>query len=350
MIFKKIDAVVNCTNHALVFSFIILTIIFTSCESSHTEPSFYFWRTKAVLSHPEKTALKEYNIKILYVRLFDVEIDPLTDTPKPLGVTDSIETLGKTISLIPVIFITNRTFLNLNKRQSSELAQNVLKKVDGLCTRYNELQIDCDWSDKTRQQYFNFLKSLKTLLSKQKKLTATIRLHQIKYPFKTGVPPVDGGMLMFYNVGNIKDITGSNSIFDVLTAQKYTPYISKYALPLDAALPIFRWCVHYKSGTVKNMITKKNLPLLSDTGLFENDNNTHLFKVKTSFLKYGIYYEKGDILKYEAVEENTLLEAARLLKQNLKPGNRRIVFFDLDELNLNYYDKKTLETIFNTFN
>jgi hypothetical protein len=333
----------------LALAWISISVLLPSCQTSSVEPSFYYWRTKAVLSSGETAALKTFHVKHLYVRFFDVDIKEEQGKPEPLGVVDSLERLPKQLSVIPVVFITNRTFLRL--KQDTEviaLARNVLKKINSLRASYPELQIDCDWSDKTKVRYFLFLETLKKQLSKSVKLTATIRLHQIKYPVRTGVPPVDGGMLMFYNMGKLEDTEAPNSIFEAGTASAYTPYLRSYALHLDVALPIFRWYVHYRNGVVKGLIVKKRLPDISDTSYFYRDAKSP-YTVKKSGVLHGVSYEAGDVLKFEALDDEALLEAAALLQKNLPDEHRRLVLYELDDFNLNYYESKTLQQVYSSF-
>ncbi len=331
------------------FGFFIFFAGFLSCNTYKSEPSFYFWRTNAALSSKEKETIAHHNIRVLYVRFFDVDIPPGLQKPQPLGVIDSLELIPNTVSVIPVVYITNHTFLNLKNPQVIELAANVVKKVKGLQKNYKELQIDCDWSEKTKEVYFAFLREVKKLSGNTVWLTATVRLHQIKYPVRSGVPPVNGGMLMFYNMGNIHNLQGPNSIFDAGIAAKYTNYIKDYALHLDVALPIFKWCILYRNEKVIGLITKNRLPQTHDTTYFSAEKNS-IFKVKKPQLINGVYYKTNDILKYETLNDEELLKAAELLKKSLSPDNRRIVLYDLDELNINYYETETIETVFSTFN
>jgi hypothetical protein len=328
----------------------MISVLLLSCKKPATEPSFYFWRTTASLSAGEKKALEELRVHTLYLRFFDVDVPNENGQAQPLGVIDSLELLPKNLSLVPVIYITNRTFTRLKTEGAvTELADKILKKINALHSTYNELQIDCDWSEKTREHYFLFLKELKKQLPASTKITATIRLHQVKYPERTGVPPVDGGMLMFYNMGNLHNSEGSNSIFDVATASAYTAHIKRYKLHLDAALPIFRWVVHYRNGTLKGLISKKQLPELKDTSYFYSTKGSTLFSVRRSGIMHGVSYEEGDVLKYEALNETELLEAAELLQKNLYEENRKLILYDLDDININYYDINTLQKIYSTF-
>ena len=66
-----------------------------------------------------------------------------------------------------------------------------------------EIQLDCDWNSSTQKKYFNLIEEMKLYPTWENIVwSATIRLHQLKYPKQTGVPPVNKGVLMFYNMGN----------------------------------------------------------------------------------------------------------------------------------------------------
>lgn len=341
-----------------------LSIFFVSCKKTNIETSFYYWKTKFHLSQTEKNTLQELHVRSLYVRFFDVDIDPDAQEPIPVGVIDGFDSLYKNTNIIPVVFVTNRTFLNLGKASISKLANNIIKKINSIQNNYSELQFDCDWSGKTKENYFFFLEEVKKIISKDIKLTCTIRLHQVKYTFKTGVPPVNRGMLMFYNMGDLGDMNGENSIYNTKVAERYISFLKTYELPLDVALPIFKWYVHYRNSSVIGLITKSETPKINDTTNFSAFANSPLekgdkgidsknitkFNVKTDHLENGIFYKKDDFLKYENISKEQLIEAAELLQQNLKKENRKIIFYDLDENNINYYDKETFTKINTIFN
>lgn len=339
----------HCLGVKISINIALLSILF-SCSQKHVaEPSFYFWRTTANLSPIEKQALDQHHVKTVYVRLFDVDAETDRD-PSPLAVIDSIDDIPELVEIIPVVFITNRTFMKSSDKEAISLADNILRKVNSILPTYTEIQIDCDWSEGTRNNYFAFLKQLKTQLGTQIILSTTIRLHQVKYPQKTGVPPADRGMLMFYNMGKIADANETNSIFDKKTAQRYTASIGTYELPLDVALPIFRWYVHLRNGKVQGLISKKQFPDINNSRYFSPVKNNTIFKVKEDWLEQGVYYQKNDVLRLEVLDDATLMEAAEMLLKELPAGHRRVVLYDLDEININNYEAKTLENVFSVFN
>ena len=296
----------------------------------------------------EKTALRQLEVKEMFVRFFDVDVSEETKKPQPLGVLDQADSIAIECKIIPVVFITNRTFLKLTKTEVQELAANIFKKVNSIHENYDELQIDCDWSGTTRENYFFFLKEMKKLLS-GKRLSCTIRLHQVKYPIRSGVPEVDRGMLMFYNMGNVSDVDEVNSIYDPSNAKKYTSYIKSYALPLDVALPVFKWLVHYRNGKLEGLITKHQMPDISNSDFIRTENSA-TFKVVNDHLERDVFYAKGDVLRLEELTAVQLKDAALLLHSNLPVENRRVVLYDLDGLNLNNYEIETIEEVFSVFN
>jgi len=331
-------------------SYLVVSLLFLACSKYKTEPSFYYWRTSAKLSNTEQNTLSQHAVKTIYMRFFDVDITPETNKPIPVGVIDSVSQFSKQLQIVPVVFITNRTFLNSSDTESLQLAKKVLDKINSLYKTYSELQIDCDWSEKTREKYFLFLQELNKLLPPSCSLSSTIRLHQIKYPNITGVPPVKRGMLMFYNIGNVSNVNEVNSIFNEKIAKKYTAYIKNYELPLDVALPIFRWYVHYRNGKLLSIISKQQMIALTNSRLFTlNKNNTN-FKIQNDTLLDNLFLKKGDELRFEAIDDESLIKAAKLLNDNLNKENRRVVLYDLDEINIKYYDDNTFEKVFTVFN
>ena len=189
-------------------------MLLASCTQRSKSISFYYWRTSFRTDSAEQEALHTNAVQTLYVRYFDVDFLPADSTPKAIAPltpgTGSINAL-----VIPVIYIKNRALQRLEPAGIKDLC----KKIYGLATAVSlsinktpaEIQFDCDWTETTRDKYFLLLQQYK-MLSKQI-IAATIRLHQVKYLVQTGVPPVNHGILMYYNMGNI-DAGTTNSIYE----------------------------------------------------------------------------------------------------------------------------------------
>ena len=101
-----------------------------------------------------------------------------------------------------------------------------------------EIQIDCDYTARSRMFYYQFLEEVrKEVKAHGMRLSTTIRLHQLSMK----VPPVDYGVLMLYNTGHPMKFMEHNPILDIRDVAPYLRYLEDYDLPLAAAYPVFLW-------------------------------------------------------------------------------------------------------------
>ncbi|HEX3306919.1 MAG TPA: hypothetical protein VHS32_11785, partial [Streptosporangiaceae bacterium] len=225
-----------------------------------TKRAFYYWRTTLQLSAIETQALADLAIDRLYLRLFDVDWSEGDQAARPLGVlTGGAGVIPAAIEVVPVVFVRNRVLRRIDAADVPFLAEEVWRAVTGamqrLGRRAGEVQLDCDWTDSTRDRYFALLTVLgERARTAKTTLTATVRLHQIKYRERTGVPPVGRGMLMLYNMGRIDADQATNAIYDDAIAQDYLGRAGDYPLPLDVALPIWTWVVHVRGTQVEGLL------------------------------------------------------------------------------------------------
>lgn len=317
--------------------------------------AFYYWKTTWTTSAQIDRALAEHKIGKLYMRFFDVEWDTVSDYPKPVSPLIFNSPLPQTTKIIPVVYITNAVFLKLPSDQTYKLADQIWNKVSSMALEKNlvfkELQIDCDWSDHSRERYFQFATALKEKMKKEKILvSSTIRLHQIKYFERTGIPPVDRGMLMFYNFGRIQADSNRSSIFNEADAKKYSTYIKNYPMPLDLSLPVFSWLVHSRDGKVIGLLERMDIEDFKKVASFEIKDD-HRFIAKSSFFYHGIYYREGDMLLLEESNPEITNQAATLALDGAARVSpyQTVAFFDLDERNLNHYANNEINQMFGRF-
>ena len=89
----------------VVFVFLVLM---SSCqEKPKNAVSFYFWKTKFLLSSEEEKVLSENNVKKLYVRYFDVALQ--NNLAFPVAPIKFEKKIIKQ-EIIPTIFIKNEVF------------------------------------------------------------------------------------------------------------------------------------------------------------------------------------------------------------------------------------------------
>lgn len=315
--------------------------------------SFYYWKSVYNLFSYEEKLLDTLQIKRLYVKYFDVDWDNDLGQPIPLATVRFVTSCNKEREIIPTIYLTNNTLLNLKTEQIAELTVKIATRITQINNENNidckEIQFDCDWTEKTRSKYFLLLEKIRDFFPKKKYLlSATIRLHQVKYYLKTGVPPVDRGMLMFYNVGKVNDTTIENSIFNSDDASKYVEYVKDYLLPLDVALPVFTWGVHLRDGEVISLVNNLKTEDVLKNSLFRNVSDSK-YKANDGFFFRGEYFIKGDILRMEEITPEICNNAINLLLPNLKNSNFTVVFYHFDSSNTSRYEIKDFENLYNRF-
>ncbi len=338
-------------NRLLFFAFLILFSC-TSKSKRDIHRGFYFWKSKFQLNEKDQEKLHSLKANKIYVKFFDVDWNVASAKPIPVAVVQPEGILDTTFQIVPTIFITNNTFEKGDEFQLNNLSYNVYNKIVGMQNcfprkiKINEIQIDCDWNDATGEKYFNFLKYFKRLSGPDKKISTTIRLHQIKYFEKTGVPPVDRGMLMFYNMGNVNFNFPANSIYNKEDALKYLESIKNYPLPLDIALPIFSWAAIYRDEKLVQLIRDFDKNLYGNKALVEIEKN--IFKASQIIDLKSAVIKKGDIVKFEIMDPSSTLEAAQLIEKHSK-DSISVVLFDYNNLNFNRYNDASLENIFDTF-
>lgn len=304
--------------------------------------SFYYWKTILDLNKSDIELMNQNGVQKIYVRYFDVvKKDNLIIPDAKIKVKKRAEN----INIIPVVYIKNEVFEKITPSELDTLIKNISGLISEISNKNkitsSEIQFDCDWTEKTKKNYFAFLSTYQ--IKTKQKCSVTIRLHQIKYIEKTGIPPVDKGILMYYNMGRLS-AGNENSIYQKEVAHKYISYLKRYPMKLDLALPIFSWGLQIRNNQVMGLLNKMN------TRNFENDTNficlsANHYRTKNPNFKSGYYFRKSDYIKIERVTENELLSMASDLSENLgnKPGE--ILFYDLDSVNYVQYQKDIFQKV-----
>ncbi len=342
---------------ALLFLLLFALSLLYSCSSApkkQVDRAFYFWRTVFDLSASDQQALLRQGINRLYTRFFDVLPDPSTLKPNPVQDIRFIKPVDSRLEIVPVVFIANDALLHLDDSVVLTLAREIVHRIFQLQNRQQgqhlqEIQIDCDWTPSTRERYFDLLSSIRARLKKEKIiLSATIRLHQVKYYERTGVPPVDRGMLMFYNMGKLEDLRTANSIYDAHTAACYLYNFSTYPLPLDVALPCFSWAVVIAAGHVSRLVTE-GLDVPPDTvkGLERTDANH--FKVIRETKLWNGYLHPGESIRLEKVDAALCKDAALQIAPYLHAKSLHVAIYHLKKNQINADEKQAFERIYHCF-
>jgi hypothetical protein len=335
------------------FCFLFLLFAF-SCnndpaEGIVAEPSFYHWKSVFNPSSAEFKMLKGQHVKTLYLRFFDVSWDEDAMQPLPIAqvrIPDTSIFNREQLNIVPTVFITNECIQQIKMEQCEPLAANILSLINGIIKINSiqavaEVQIDCDWTASTKEKYFLLLQALQKKDS-SRLYSATIRLFQVKYANKTGVPPVKKGLLMCYNMGNLKNPAINNSILDIEELKKYTGRLDKYPLPLDVAFPLFSWHVLVRNNEYAGLlrdIDSQELKRISS-------QNKNRFTILADTNWQNNYLKKGDVLRYENSSYADIMQAAAIVKEKLGNKNCRLSLYHLDSLILKKYTSDEIENIF----
>lgn len=327
--------------------------IFLGCreqkEKRTIEPALYYWKSVFNISNYELQKLDSLKVKTLYIKFFDVDWDDAAMQPVPVAKIKFADTVFAAYNIIPVIFITNNCIQRLDTSQTKPLAEKIMQLINQFIAAHNlkkipELQFDCDWTAATKEKYFLLLAHLKKIAPKLA-VSATIRLHQIKFLSKTGVPPVNKGLLMCYNMGNLKNPVTGNSIIETEELKKYTTSLSSYPLPLDVALPLFEWKVLFRNNVYSGLIQNLDNTLLTPAVALQNSNRFTILKDTTI---NGYDFKKGDVLRDEQSSYKEILSTASVISSQLQNTSLRVSLYHLDSVILKKYTLHELETVYSS--
>lgn len=337
---------------------IFILFSFQSCKKNEAKSvSFYHWKTKYSIGESEQGLLKKANSEKLYLRFFDLVYSQEENRVLPtatiqIAETDSVHSL----QIIPVIYITNEVFQkDKDSAQIKFIANQTLKKILRLKEKhfkenveFPEIQIDCDWTVSTKEAYFSFLEALQKseelihFAVNPMRFSATIRLHQVKFPEKTGIPPVDEGTIMFYNVGDLGSMDETNSILNIEKTASYLSRLQEYPLQYNVALPLFGWGVLYRDKKLVGILSDINEEQLQQN--FTRTEDNWLVATEDTYINGNFIY-KGDKLRTEDV---SLSDFKNLQKLISKAAGREysVILYHINSTTLKNLDiNEVLETI-----
>ena len=256
----------------------------------------YYWRTDFRLDSTERAFLHQYHINKVYCRYFDVVMGE-SDEPKPNATITFSDTLPDSIEIIPTVYITEDCMHQKHKGFAEKLVKRILQMNETNDIRnVREIQIDCDYTSKSRKTYYAFLEDINHQLSiVNYRLSTTIRLHQLAME----APPVDYGALMIYNTGDPNKWEERNPILDYRDVYPYLNRLDQYPLPLAAAYPVFHWVWDI----------------------------------------HGVRVE-------HTVEAEEILKVKKAMEKERKNLSRSIITYHLDKENINRYKPETYEEIY----
>jgi hypothetical protein len=336
------------TQTALLF-FLLFPLLFLHCNTTKStiqHHGFYYWESRFRMEQQDKAYLRKLDVSKLYIKFFDVVYQ---DKASPEGIISFNSAIPAGFDIIPVVFITNETIaksdslgiedlaIKINNRLEMEIARTRIAK------QVKELQIDCDWTQSTRNRYF-YLLSLIGKVSPYR-LSATIRLHQYKYN-KNNIPPVDKGLLMCYNINDPTIFSVTNSLFDKEEVMKYIRNV-RYPIPLDLAVPAFSWGVMFNSTRKFEGFTNSLKQKQVENGAaLQKTERPNVFVCTAQTYIGNRYFSRGDFVRVEEASANDIKEIVAYLKGRLNQQDATLIMFHYDQLIKENEDPQSLYQIF----
>lgn len=319
-------------------------------DATPLDVSFYYWKTVYDPGPASLTRLRELDVQCLYLRFFEVTLNERNE-PVPHATTRFDE--RPHLPVAPVIYFDLKVF-SQPVADVDKLARNLVRRIMDMAAHHDlplmrELHVDCDWTPSTRERFFEFTAALKKALPEDWELVATLRLDQVKNFNHTGVPKgVDRGLVMAYNMGNLRQPGAHNSIIDPRIAAIYLKPDKPYPLPLDIALPLFRWVVVFNAQDEFAGLLRDVPPELFDSFYCRNEGQKIYTVIEPFNTLDGWRVQPGYRLRLEDSPKEDVLAVAKLLAQ-ATPQSRRLIFFHLDDKVIGEWPAGDLIEIVNSY-
>ena len=134
-------------------------------ESLPTGNAVYYWRTDLRLDSTERAFLRTYDIKKVYCRYFDVVMRD--GEPMPNATLTFSDTLPAGVEMVPTVYITEDCMHEPHNGLAEKLVErirqmNETNDISGV----REIQIDCDYTARSRRVYYDFLTAVANCLQR----------------------------------------------------------------------------------------------------------------------------------------------------------------------------------------
>jgi hypothetical protein len=348
----------------IILILFIAQLFFQACnqvnETEVVRKGIYFWKTDWHDYYLDDDDDYFFKLKpdVLYFKFFEIEPDehfvgvPIAKTGVNFRNNPDSRVARRIAStkIVPVVFIQNEVFKGVSNAQLDELADNTFYLIEKIfmqkmpALNYQELQLDCDWTESTRDAFFYFIEKVKSISGK--KISCTLRLYPYKYRQKMGVPPVDRVTLMCYNLISPLGNDDRNSILEPAELEKYLEGVKKYPVPMDVALPVFSYVYWYRYGQFMGLLRGKHNEIKTHTK--HQQGLWHL--VVEDFTHEYNFVRSGDVLKIESVSNHDLRESIRLLQKHVAfHKDLTISLFHLDAESLSNFEDEELFDLYSAF-
>ena len=280
----------------LAAALLLLCVLASSCRRDTVDPSLrgiYHWKTTYNPTSWELRWMQKHHVGRLYVKFFEVVPNTYADFDlvlMPQATTRFLQPLPAGVDVVPVVYITADGIKALSSALYADTAacrryaELIINRIEAMAAdnggtgpasglsqplTLREVQLDCDWTARTRQAYFLLAAEVRRLLhANGTALSGTLRLHQLAEQHEA---PFDRCLLMCYNTGRLQDPSTHNSI---LSYSDVEPYLRQYGADslrgADVAFPVYGWGVEFNDeGGFVRLVNSADLPRHGAPGLRE---------------------------------------------------------------------------------
>ncbi len=337
-----------------ILTAILLLLTFISCgpdvelgeyinpptEKGQHNVNFYYWKNKFNIGIDVQDSARELGATTLYVHFFDIVCEDGKATPMSVlhktnwyedGLDESY-LWEDSVKLVPVVSIDNNVF-SIDRYKKNKLAEDIVDLVNRTTKReFTEVQLDCDWTETTKDKYFSLIYAVRKKL-KGKRVSCTIGINHVRDSLSVGIPPVGRGYLKCYSLD-------SDSILSIQELKNNSSAIKGYPLQLDYAFPIYSWAVASNtSGEVRQFEGLSKEELKGPDFEFVTENK---YKVVEGSFVDNVFLNKDFTIEFKEVEVSSLRTAKQILDETLDHGYN-IVYFQLDEASVKKYSMEDLK-------
>ncbi len=302
---------------------LLLVPLATACKPvkpGNTVRAVYHWKTTYNPTQYELQWLCDHQVTRLYLRVFDVDVHE-SEYAAPIATTRFLQPLPEGMEIVPVVYITNEAMERCYYwvgELSHKIADRVIKMAECNGFELKEIQVDCDWSERTETGYYEFCKEMQKYLKKKGiRFSSTVRLHQVDSDLEDLA--VDSKVLMLYNTGNLRSWETRNSILDYNDVEPYLKRLTPERMrTMGVAWPVFGWGVAFDTaGHFSHLVNSSTLADSPGRGT-------------------GLRIEWGEIAEMRRVRE----------KMPQPTGDHVVVLYHLDSINLSKYTYDEIEEIY----
>lgn len=302
-----------------LYVWLAAAVVLSACggkDAVERRRAVYYWSTVLDIDSVKARFLSEHGVRRMYVRYFDV-VPGEGGRPVPNATLRFKTAVPEGLDVVPTVYIVNECMAGDTAGLAEKIFSRVVRMSETNGVRgVREVQVDCDWTCRTRSRYFGFLRTLVALAKSEGiDVSVTIRLHQLA----EAPPPVERGVLMMYNTGDFTDIMCQKPILDMADAVPYLRHLSGYKLPLASAYPIYSWRILFRCGKY--------------VGIMHRDDDLPVLQ--------------GDTIVERTPSVGDILDAAQAVAARRKDAAQEVILFDLSNRNITRYNPEDYEKIYN---